>query len=80
MGYGRRALSLLKLYYEGNIPCLDDVKSGPGESIESVDDSELGLLEERIGVINMFFFSRSAKFALTKLFLQSHVKIYRLYY
>lgn len=52
MGYGRRALSLLKLYYEGNIPCLDDVNSGPAESIESVDDSELGLLEERIGLVN----------------------------
>lgn len=58
MGYGRRALSLLKLYYEGNIPCLDDINSGPAESIESVNDTELGLLEERIGVVNIrrFYF------------------------
>lgn len=48
MGYGRRALQLLKMYYEGEIPCLNECKL-PEENIEPVDDSELGLLEERIG-------------------------------
>lgn len=54
MGYGKRAVSLLKLYYEGNIPRLDDASSGPGENIEGVDDSEIGLLEERIGQESIF--------------------------
>ncbi|XP_065209753.1 RNA cytidine acetyltransferase isoform X2 [Planococcus citri] len=48
MGYGKRALTLLKSYYEGQIVNLHDKTKLPEENIESVDDSSIGLLEERI--------------------------------
>lgn len=48
MGYGKRALSLLKLYYQGEIPCMNENATPVDETIEGVDDDELGLLEERI--------------------------------
>ncbi len=51
MGYGKRALSLLKLYYEGGIPCTDDETKIPEDTIEGISDSEIGLLEERIGIV-----------------------------
>lgn len=47
MGYGKRAIQLLKMYYEGLMPSLSECKI-PEENIEPVNDSELGLLEERI--------------------------------
>ena len=47
MGYGRRALTLLKMYYEGQITSLDECPKIE-ENITPVDDSDLGLLEERI--------------------------------
>lgn len=50
MGYGKRAIQLLKMYYEGLMPSLSECKI-PEENIEPVNDSELGLLEERIGKI-----------------------------
>lgn len=47
MGYGARALELLKRYYEGAMPCLDD--EAPTErSISPKQDEDLGLLEEAI--------------------------------
>lgn len=49
MGYGKRTISLLKLYYEGKIPFLEDETKIPNETVESVSDSDLGLLKERIG-------------------------------
>ncbi|XP_066999435.2 RNA cytidine acetyltransferase isoform X2 [Anabrus simplex] len=47
MGYGTRALQLLKQYYEFKIPSIDEEQL-PKESISSVQDEELGLLEETI--------------------------------
>lgn len=67
MGYGKRALSLLKLYYEGSFPCLDEVSKLPEETIESVDDSELGLLEERVGKLSL---PTSALFAVIIVFIE----------
>lgn len=48
MGYGSRALSLLKKYYEFKIPSIDEEQL-PQEHVESVADENMGLLEERIG-------------------------------
>lgn len=48
MGYGSRALSLLKKYYEFKIPSIDEDQL-PQEHVESVADENVGLLEERIG-------------------------------
>ena len=47
MGYGRRALTLLKMYYEGQMTSLDECPAAE-ESISPPDDSSVGLLEERI--------------------------------
>ncbi|KAJ9598236.1 hypothetical protein L9F63_011057, partial [Diploptera punctata] len=47
MGYGSRALTLLKQYYELKIPSVEEGPL-PQEHIESVADENVGLLEERI--------------------------------
>lgn len=52
MGYGKRALKLLKKYYEGQFVSLND-KDVAGEeeeeqAIETLDDEQLGLLNETI--------------------------------
>ncbi|XP_075234624.1 RNA cytidine acetyltransferase l(1)G0020 [Lycorma delicatula] len=47
MGYGSRALSLLKDYYEHRIANLDE-NVVPVETIDSIQDDEIGLLQERI--------------------------------
>ncbi|KDR10713.1 RNA cytidine acetyltransferase [Zootermopsis nevadensis] len=47
MGYGSRALSLLKQYYELKIPSVEEDQM-PQEHIECVTDQNVGLLEERI--------------------------------
>ncbi|GLG98567.1 RNA cytidine acetyltransferase [Gryllus bimaculatus] len=46
MGYGSRALQLLKKYYEFKIPCIDE--NLPESTIEAVAEGEVGLLEETI--------------------------------
>ncbi|XP_076252459.1 RNA cytidine acetyltransferase l(1)G0020 isoform X1 [Rhynchophorus ferrugineus] len=49
MGYGARALELLKQYYEMKIPSLDDDSTSQvQETLENVDDESVGLLEETI--------------------------------
>lgn len=48
MGYGSRALTLLKDYYELKVTSLDE-EALPKEHIDSVPDEEVGLLEEAIG-------------------------------
>jgi hypothetical protein len=48
MGYGSRALSLLKKYYEFKIPSIEEDQL-PQEHIKSVEDEKVGLLKERIG-------------------------------
>ncbi|XP_050438895.1 RNA cytidine acetyltransferase isoform X2 [Adelges cooleyi] len=47
MGYGSRALSLLKMYYEFLIPNVEEGNL-PKENIESIQDEEINILEERI--------------------------------
>ncbi|PNF34804.1 RNA cytidine acetyltransferase [Cryptotermes secundus] len=47
MGYGSKALSLLKKYYEFKIPSIEEDQL-PQEHIKSVEDEKVGLLEERI--------------------------------
>jgi N-acetyltransferase 10 len=48
MGYGCRAIELLKQYYNLEIPNLDeDVR--PSEAITSVESEDVGLLDEVIG-------------------------------
>lgn len=47
MGYGARALNLLKQYYEFKIPSLEEEEE-PQEEIENVAEEEVGLLEECI--------------------------------
>lgn len=50
MGYGARALSLLRQYYQHGIPSLDaeDTEMDSNPVISQVEDSEVGLLEETI--------------------------------
>lgn len=48
MGYGIRALSLLKNYYEFKFPCLDDDSLPVQEEIRNIDDDEVNLLEESV--------------------------------
>ncbi|KAL1506350.1 hypothetical protein ABEB36_005733 [Hypothenemus hampei] len=47
MGYGFRALQLLKQYYEQKIPCYDEPDL-PSQEIETVDEDTIGLLKENI--------------------------------
>ncbi|PSN31816.1 RNA cytidine acetyltransferase [Blattella germanica] len=47
MGYGGRALDLLKQYFEFKIPSIEEDLL-PKEHIESIQDEKVGLLEERI--------------------------------
>lgn len=47
MGYGSRALELLKRYYEFKIPNLEEDEDTQ-EEIENVAEEEVGLLEECI--------------------------------
>lgn len=46
MGYGARALHLLKQYYEFKVPSLEE--DSVQEEIENVGEEEVGLLEECI--------------------------------
>lgn len=50
MGYGKRALKLLKKYYEGKFVSLGEVAAAAdtGPELEAVDDEQLGLLAETI--------------------------------
>lgn len=48
MGYGSRALSLLRKYYEFKMPSLDE-EMLPSEEIQTIEEDEVNLLEERIG-------------------------------
>ncbi|XP_057659508.1 RNA cytidine acetyltransferase isoform X1 [Diorhabda carinulata] len=48
MGYGARALDILKKYYEFKIPNLEEESELPKQEIDNVVDSEVGLLEETI--------------------------------
>lgn len=48
MGYGTRALNLLKDYYDLKITSLDEDVS-PHEQIQSLPEEEVSLLEETIG-------------------------------
>ncbi|XP_065343635.1 RNA cytidine acetyltransferase [Cloeon dipterum] len=47
MGYGSRAIEILKQYYSLQIPAIDE-KSRPAEAIVSVDSESVGLLDEVI--------------------------------
>lgn len=48
MGYGARALFILKQYYEFKIPSLEEDAQLPKQEIDHVDDSTVGLLKESI--------------------------------
>ncbi|XP_050079625.1 RNA cytidine acetyltransferase [Anopheles maculipalpis] len=52
MGYGKRALNQLKLYYEGRFPIetdgFDDEQGNDDNGIETIDDEEVDLLKEVI--------------------------------
>lgn len=48
MGYGGRALTLLKEYYEFKMVNLDEEQPIISEEIENVTEDEVGLLEESI--------------------------------
>lgn len=56
MGYGSRALSLLKMYYEFLIPNIDEGLL-PKENIDSIQEEEVDLLEERIGTTYYIYFT-----------------------
>jgi len=49
MGYGSRALSLLKMYYAFLIPNICEEQL-PKENIVSIQEDKINLLEERIGI------------------------------
>lgn len=50
MGYGKRALKLLKNYYEGQFTSLNenDLPDDGGSGFQEIDDEEVGLLKETI--------------------------------
>ncbi|KAG5892783.1 hypothetical protein JTB14_032659 [Gonioctena quinquepunctata] len=48
MGYGARALKLLKQYYEFKIPSIEEESQLPKEEIDQVNENEVSLLEECI--------------------------------
>lgn len=48
MGYGARALELLKRYYEGSMSCLDDDDSPVDQKIRPLPEEDVGILEETI--------------------------------
>lgn len=50
MGYGKRALKLLKNYYAGKFTSLNenDLSDDDGNGFEEIDDEEVGLLKESI--------------------------------
>lgn len=50
MGYGSRALQLLKQYYEMKIPNINEsITEEPMTKIKNVPDEAVGLLEETVG-------------------------------
>lgn len=54
MGYGSRALQLLKQYYEMKIPNINEsVVQETMTEIKNVPDEAVGLLEETIGNIRI---------------------------
>lgn len=55
MGYGKRAVSLLKSYYEGRTLNLTNNTELPNETIASVNDFDVGSLRERMGKMQTFF-------------------------
>lgn len=48
MGYGTRALNLLRQYYEFKFPSIDETADEANEEIDNVAEDEVGLLEEHI--------------------------------
>ncbi|XP_023013202.2 RNA cytidine acetyltransferase l(1)G0020 isoform X2 [Leptinotarsa decemlineata] len=48
MGYGARALNLLKRYYEYKIPSIEEDSQLPKEEIDNIEENQVGLLEECI--------------------------------
>lgn len=48
MGYGKRAIQLLKEYYEGKITNIDEEFVSESNGIETVDDEQVTLLTENI--------------------------------
>lgn len=48
MGYGIKALTLLKEYYESKFPCLSENSLAIQEDIENVEDEEVNLLQESV--------------------------------
>lgn len=48
MGYGKRALQLLRKYYEGNFSSFSDDQEEQDNGIQSIDDEEVDLLKEVI--------------------------------
>lgn len=49
MGYGKRAIEILKQYYKGEIPYTGQHVLEQKDNIVAVDDEEVDLLEETIG-------------------------------
>ncbi|XP_055535275.1 RNA cytidine acetyltransferase [Wyeomyia smithii] len=48
MGYGKRALQLLRKYYEGNCSSISGDQEEQPNGIQGIDDDEIGLLKEVI--------------------------------
>ncbi|XP_053686270.1 RNA cytidine acetyltransferase [Sabethes cyaneus] len=48
MGYGKRALQLLRKYYEGEFTSFSDEQNEEDNGIQSIDDEEVDLLKELI--------------------------------
>lgn len=60
MGYGSRALQLLKQYYEMKIPNINEsIAQEPVMEIKNVSDEAVNLLEESIGNLLLIFVSIS---------------------
>jgi len=55
MGYGSRALQLLKQYYEMKIPNINEGAQEPMTEIKNVPDEAVDLLEETIGNLTQIY-------------------------
>lgn len=57
MGYGSRALQLLKQYYEMQLPNInEEVVQEAVTEIKNVPDEAVSLLEETIGIYNFIYY------------------------
>lgn len=80
MGYGGRALLLLKQYYEMQLPNInEDVVQEPIAEIRNVPNEAVNLLEETIGTSYYYFFIFSL-YIISVFYIDLYIGIITYYY